>query len=227
MVPTRVEAFDGIPIHSSSLQGHSIFICEQGKCYTCGYGGQRGGDEHGNHAWGGKLGLGPGTLCGTGKQLVPLRVTGLDEARVIQVAAGSHSSIFLTDEGKVFACGRADRGGLGIESETMSIPYGNATEYDDRYRATPTLVTSMQDERVVHVAAGACTLALVTADGDVYTSGMGCYGTLGHGTIYQIDPYLAELGILPRSEEEWEANKELPEYQYETTRVEVLNGKMM
>ena len=92
-----------------------------------------------------------------------------DEARRC-VAAAVHSSVFLSEHGRILHCGR-------VLSQDM--PYGVDVEYDIHQAE---LLSTMTQVDVVGIASGGCGFtAAVSSTGEVYTWGSCFYGTLGHG----------------------------------------------
>jgi alpha-tubulin suppressor-like RCC1 family protein len=129
------------------------------------------GDHHGMsvggggvvYTWGdnlhGQLGLGDHGF-GTNRN-VPTEVPGVNE--VVAVAAGSYHSLALSRDGTVMACGRNDKGQLGLG--------------DTAQRDTFTAVTGLRG--VVDIDAGDMHSIAVTAEGGLYTWGAGW--AVGHG----------------------------------------------
>jgi len=75
--------------------------------------------------------------------------------------------IILPDDGKLYTWGYGSNGRLGHGEEADVL--------------LPTVVTSLKDEKIVHVACGGCHTAAVTSNGLLYTFGWNHYGQLGHG----------------------------------------------
>ena len=91
-----------------------------------------------------------------------------EAGEVVLVACGAHSSLLLTDRGRLYTWGSSEFGALGLGSKATTA-------------LTPTLVTSsvLQRRRFVHVAVGDEHAAAVTSLGNVYTWGQGCFGAVG------------------------------------------------
>ena len=89
------------------------------------------------------------------------------------IGAGSEHAVLLRPDGQLLACGNGFRGRMG--------------NGDEDPRLSPALISWPgvdADEplpRVVSVAAGAISTAVVTAGGELYTFGVGGHGVLGHG----------------------------------------------
>lgn len=89
--------------------------------------------------------------------------------RAVAVAAGHYHTLCLSESGNVWAWGSDSQGQLGLGSSGPS----KATE--------PRLITSLQNAKIVGLAAGAAHSLAVTASGEVYSWGSGDAGRLGHG----------------------------------------------
>ena len=109
----------------------------------------------------GQLGLGD-----TEDRLVPTLLRGeLENKSVMQVAAGSEHSVFVTADG-LFVCGRNTNGRLGV----------GGTEC----RLVPTPVTGqLQGKTAVYLAAGDHHTLCITADGSLFSWGSDGSGQLG------------------------------------------------
>ena len=130
---------------------HTIFVTGDGLLLACGD----------NRC--GKLGVGD-----TETRLVPTLVTGqLQGKTAVHAAAGVNHTLCITADGSLFAWGYNDCGQLGVGDADQS--------------RVPTLVTGLQGEQVVHVAAGESHTICTTADGSVFTWGNGSDGQLGDG----------------------------------------------
>ncbi|XP_041055229.1 E3 ubiquitin-protein ligase HERC2 isoform X4 [Carcharodon carcharias] len=106
----------------------------------------------------------------------------LSALNVVQVAGGSKSLFAVTAEGKVYACGEATNGrlGLGISSGTIPIP-----------RQISALSNYVVKKVAVH-SGGRHAMAL-TVDGKVFSWGEGDDGKLGHFSRMNCDkPRLIE-----------------------------------
>ena len=112
----------------------------------------------------GQLGLGD-----TEDRLVPTLLRGeLENKSVLQAAAGSVHTTFVTADGLVFSCGANEEGQLGV----------GGTER----RLVPTLITGqLQGKAAVYVAAGDLHTLCITADGSLFSWGENDRGQLGVG----------------------------------------------
>ncbi|KAF9450138.1 RCC1/BLIP-II [Macrolepiota fuliginosa MF-IS2] len=115
-----------------------------------------------------------------------LSVENLHSDRVVQVVGGEHHSLFLTESGKVYACGRMESGQLGLDDDHPAIVEWKK-EYAERFDGevakflpTPTLVTFPDpDDPVEQISCGLHNNAVVTRGGALYTWGQGTQGELG------------------------------------------------
>jgi len=123
-LPNKIKGAWQAPIHSMAAgYQHSLFLTETGEVWGCGS-----NDE-------GQLGL-----DSQENSLIPQPVRELKGHRIIQVAAGYKHSLFLTDKGLVFTCGRNSMGQLGLMNR--------------QYHLRPTLVAAIGNQRVIAIAAG-------------------------------------------------------------------------
>lgn len=146
---------------------HIIFLIKQAKKVTCGrFHTVILTDDGRVFAWGGwKSGE-----TGTGKKRTtaePTQVSALAKENIIDVKAGQDFTLFLTETGKLYACGAGDQGQTGQGSS------------NERFHVTPTLVPQVKN--VKKIAAGQFHSICCTEDGNVYTFGLNREGQLGHG----------------------------------------------
>lgn len=99
------------------------------------------------------------------------RVETLLDKRILQLCAGKHHSLAVTQDGHLYSWGYGRWGRLG---------QGNEVDQPD-----PCLLLSLLREKVqvVQVASGEHHTIAVTRQGDVFTWGSDRYGQLGHGTF--------------------------------------------
>jgi len=101
--------------------------------------------------------------------------------REAPVAVGYGFSLFIDAERRLLTCGTENSG----EGElVLGHDWGgNIYSYSGMPRviSPPTLVLSMQDRRIVSVAASDCHCLALSSEGEVYSWGDGDFGSLGHG----------------------------------------------
>ncbi|KAI0042291.1 RCC1/BLIP-II [Auriscalpium vulgare] len=137
-------------------------------------------DEAGDvWGWGlnsaGQTGTGTNPADTDGIVQTPRRVQGLsaqelgDGARVVQIAGGDLHTLFLTSDGRVYACGRGDACQLGVPDAPDSVDAPVLVPFPDAHT----------DDPVVAVSAGTRFNAAVTRAGALYAWGEGAQGELG------------------------------------------------
>ena len=139
-------------------RGHTACLTADGLLFMCGDGGY------------GQLGVGDITeveVFGGENRVVPTLVRGeLQSRKVLQVAAGGHHTVCVTEDGSVFAFGYNLSGQLGVG--------------DRMNRLVPTLLRGeLENKSVLQVAAGSDHTICTTSDGSVFTWGNGDDGLLG------------------------------------------------
>ena len=134
---------------------HSLFLDDNGKVYSCGYGGY------------GQLGHGNITSCN-----FPTPIDALAYSNIVAISAGNQHSLFLAKNGNVYSCGRYtyDQLGRTVEDYNYNIPI----------QITETIGNS----NIVAISAGSFHSLFLAENGNVYSCGTGGtynYGQLGHG----------------------------------------------
>ncbi|KAI0262595.1 RCC1/BLIP-II [Gloeopeniophorella convolvens] len=107
----------------------------------------------------------------------PRRVQGLDGVKIVQIVGGDLHTLFLADDGRVFACGRADNAQLGLPADHPALA---DTDHVEEPVHVP-FPDAHEDDPVVHVAAGTRFNAAVTRAGAMYAWGEGAQGEIGLG----------------------------------------------
>ena len=160
--PRQVEAgrFGGEKVVFVAAGGaHTAAVTEGGRLYTWGAGGN------------GRLGHGD-----TFSKLVPT-VVGVEAfgaregGRVVMSACGKFHTLVVTQDGALWACGRARWGQLGID------------DMEDSHVFERVGVEAFGGARVMAAAAGLQHSVAVTQDGALWTWGGGAHGKLGHGDL--------------------------------------------
>lgn len=137
-------------------------------------------------AWGlnsmGQTGTGWESVADSIVQL-PTKVEILSKAEmgddvVVQIDGGAHHTLFLTQLGRVYACGRSNAGQLGLAD----------TDEAFKDRANPDFITQPAlvkfpdpEDTVIQISCGIHNNAAVTRGGALYTWGQGVQGELGLG----------------------------------------------
>ena len=99
-------------------------------------------------------------------------VAALSGQKIVGISSGGWHSMFWTDDGKLYACGKGEYGRLGTGSE-QNIP-------------APTLVVFEDPEvRVIQASCGGSHSLILTTDSRLYTVGRSDDGRLGLGTVSQ------------------------------------------
>ena len=113
----------------------------------------------------------------------PLPVHGLSKAdlggaTVVQIAGGAQHTLFLTSDGRVYACGTCVDGQLGISDDDAAL----AKRYPGGFVPEPVLVPFPdRGDPVVAVACGTHNNLAVTRGGAMYAWGRDTLGQLGTG----------------------------------------------
>ena len=97
------------------------------------------------------------------------RTTENIQSKVIQVTMGKAHTVLLSERGRVYVCGRGDRGQLGL----------GTTEN----QCSVTLVSSIVNVRISQIAAGEAHTVMMTTLGDVFVCGSNDFGQLGDGSV--------------------------------------------
>ena len=106
-------------------------------------------------------------------QILPKKIDAFAGLHVVAVAAGGEHSLALTADGSVWSWGDGGMSNLG---------HG-----DEQRQLLPKIIEALAGMRIVAVAAGTHNLAL-TANGAVWSWGLGSFGKLGHGRLTQSCP---------------------------------------
>ena len=129
---------------------HTVILTDDGRVFS--WGGWKSGET------------------GTGKKRTtaePTQVSSLQGKKIIDVKAGQDFTLFLAEDGSLYACGAGDQGQTGQGSS------------NERFHVTPTLIPQVRN--VSNIAAGQFHSICCTKDGKVYTFGLNREGQLGHG----------------------------------------------
>jgi len=125
--------------------------------------------------------------CESGEEekfTTPTEIMSLSKLNPVQLVAGSKCTFAVTSDGKVFACGEAYNGRLGIgHSSNTCVP-----------RQVTALSQYVVRKLMIH-SGGGHVLAL-TVDGKIFSWGDGEYGQLGHGNTKLVQQYLINTSIV-------------------------------
>ncbi|KAF9524401.1 regulator of chromosome condensation 1/beta-lactamase-inhibitor protein II [Crepidotus variabilis] len=108
---------------------------------------------------------------------------GGNKEHVIQASAGISFSLVLTESGKVFSFGSAEKGQLGNGTTGERITTGNKTSYD--IEVDPVYLKEMDGKKIVKIASGQQHSLALDDTGVVYVWGYNGYCRLGLGN--QVD----------------------------------------
>eukprot|EP01084_Bolivina_argentea_P081969 148433_1 len=151
--PNVVQSLKAQGIHAVKVacgRYHTVVLTDDGRVFA--WGGWKSGET------------------GTGKKRTtaePTQVSSLGDKRIVDVQAGQDFTLFLSEDGRLYACGAGDRGQTGQGSSS------------ERFHVTPTLVPAVKN--VTRIAAGQFHSICCTEDGDVFSFGLNREGQLGHG----------------------------------------------
>lgn len=111
--------------------------------------------------------------------MLPEKVDGLGGNKVTQIVGGEYHTLFLLDDGRVFACGRTAGGELGQLRDRDAF----------EQFASPHFVSSLTqiafpdpEDKVIRIEAGARRSMAITQGGALYCWGEGSQSELGLGT---------------------------------------------
>ena len=187
-IPTLITTttIGGIPTPFNSLiisavstgDHHSAFITNYGSVYTCGYN------------WYGQLGNATNNNTGSPTSSPTLitrttvggTTTAFTNLTIIAVSCGENHSVFLTNDGRVYVCGRNTSGQLGINTFAGAV---NANP-------NPTLINTLTsggtspptfDTLIISaISASVHSTYCITNDGKVYCFGLNTGGQLANST---------------------------------------------
>lgn len=99
---------------------------------------------------------------------VPTLIAGLSHLNIVQAATGSKHSLFLTDEGVVYACGQNKSGQLGL-----------GTKHAKREVVTKPTRIDYNGAPIVQIGCGGEFSVILDINGNLYTFGLPEFGQLG------------------------------------------------
>lgn len=167
---------------------------------------------------------------------MPRKIAALLKHGIVDISCGGAHTLFLSNAGVVFACGRGKNGRLGLEDcKLRDIPtiikyfskdhniekiecgwnfsiafsvvnqkvyaWGKQGEgqcgigFQDFDVKTPKEVPTLTNKEIVSVACGYSHSIALTANGVLFSFGLGEYGQLGTGQVYQVIFYLNNCSV--------------------------------
>jgi alpha-tubulin suppressor-like RCC1 family protein len=148
--PVKADSLSGIIAIAAGVD-HSLFLKSDGTVWACGY------NQYGQ--------LGDGSTSFFSDFPVQVKTP----AGIIAIAAGSEHSLFLKNDGTVWACGYNQYGQLG-----------DSTMVD---KHTPVQISSLTG--IIEIAGGDWHSVFAKSDGTVWACGQNSSGQLGDGTTIQ------------------------------------------
>ena len=115
------------------------------------------------------FGCGDSGMLGHGSEVdetTPRIVEKLIGRRIIHAAAGDHHTAVLTSNNQLYTFGAGWKGQLGHSGHEKEV--------------VPRVVSGLEGNKLVQVAAGYSHTAIVTSEGLLYMCGAACFGPLGH-----------------------------------------------
>ncbi|XXQ33080.1 Regulator of chromosome condensation [Plasmodiophora brassicae] len=159
--PTKVPDIHNV-VSVSCGRAHSSFVLADGTAMSC-------GDN--------KFGQ-LGTGSDVDQVATPVRVA-LSKA-VKMVACGADFTMWLSQEGNLYAAGSGENGALGDGSTHTFNTKSSSIKMEIEAQPRPRHVPGIPKDSVVNVACGINHTICLTDDGSVYSWGCGDYGRLGH-----------------------------------------------
>ena len=143
---------------------HTVFLTNNGKVYSCGRNSES------------QLGR---TVDAANPQGTPSIILTLNSFTISAIACGRDHTLFLTNEGKVYSCGRNADGQLG-----RTVDLANP-------QRTPSIIStlnSITSFTISAIAGGGYHTVFLTNDGKVYSCGRNSSGQLGLGYTSTAEP---------------------------------------
>jgi hypothetical protein len=110
------------------------------------------------------------TVDTTNPSSVPSIIPTLNSFTITAIACGREHTVFLTNDGKVYSCGRNDYGQLGRTVDTTNPS------------SVPSIIPTLNSFTISAIACGEYHTVFLTNDGKVYSCGRNLYGQLGQST---------------------------------------------
>ncbi|KAK4058167.1 hypothetical protein OIO90_000906 [Microbotryomycetes sp. JL221] len=153
---------------------HTVIITEQGQAWSCGWnnvgqcGHEQDQDEQGNV-------IAQENLSSFKREVGG----GFQDVKIVAASAGIGFTIFLTDEGQLFAVGTGERGVLG-NGKTGEYVAGNKANYVEQRE--PLLIEgAVKGKKIIQISSGQQHTIALDENGVCYAWGFGGFGRLGLG----------------------------------------------
>ena len=154
--PQPISTLNSLTISAIAGGEHTVFLTNDGKVYSCGW------NDYG------QLGLGNTTTRTT-----PQPISTLNSLTISAIAGGEHT-VFLTNDGKVYSCGRDTIDGLPAGLLGRLVDETNPA-------ATPLIIPTLNSFTITAIACGVSHTIFLTNEGKVYSGGRNGSGQLGLG----------------------------------------------
>lgn len=158
LVPTQVRFRKGLKFKDVFCGSYCTFVAAK--------------DSSDVYAWGlnnfGQLGTGDNDNAYLPVKVDSLTELNTDTSNSIRIASGQHHTVIVTSQGRVYSCGRAEYGRLGVGE-------------DAKETATPVPVTALDGMHIKEVACGEAVSFALSSEGDVFAWGLGSCLQLGTG----------------------------------------------
>ncbi|WED44170.1 RCC1 domain-containing protein [Legionella cardiaca] len=105
-------------------------------------------------------------------QEIPQLITAFDKIKITNIFAGIYSSFCISEDGKIYAFGMNRFGQLGMQHPIKT--------------SEPTLITFLQDKKIISIACKSMTTLFLSAEGEVFSCGTSEVGELGLGEIKRV-----------------------------------------
>jgi len=200
LTPKIVEGLQGIPISKAICGcGFTVALSADGRVYSWGHG-----------RWGN---LGHRIFVSWSEIFaVPKLITRLRDIKIVDIACGYVHTLFLDENGGLWACGPGVNGRLGLGEGAARgeypLPIQVSPLWEQRmYQVNRKIERRMRSRGrnvkiedyipfVTKIACGHKHSAVITDDGKLWTFGAGIFGALGHGHDFRDQWWPAQVAAL-------------------------------
>jgi len=154
-------------VNAACGRSHSLLVTNDGEVWSAGWNNM------------GQCGHPPQPEISSFQLVIGPWSKGKNKDRVIQAAAGITFSLVLTEGGKVYSFGSAEKGQLGNGKTGEHIGQGNRTVFD--IESEPIPVKGLDGKKIVQIACGQQHSVVMDDGGLVYAFGFNGYCRLGLG----------------------------------------------